>query len=78
MKIIDIVTEFAPVIDSHKYYVVDAGSEFDPVDFAETVFPDFESPAMITEETIERVKRVCASARDGFVRCIPVCAGELI
>ncbi len=77
MKIIDIVTEFAPVIDSHAYYIVDAGAEFDPVDFAETAFPDFDRPAMIKEETIERVRRVCAGAKDGFIRLIPIDGGDL-
>lgn len=79
MKIIDIETMWSDEDEPQwcDCYYVHASDKFDPVDFAEKVFPDFERPAMITEETIERVTRVCAEAVTGYIRLIPIDGGDL-
>ena len=79
MKIIDIETMWSGENEPQwcDCYYVNSSEKFDPVDFAETVFPDFERPAMITEETIERVTRICAEAEDGYIRLIPIDGGDL-
>ena len=51
MKIIDIETMWSDEDEPQwcDCYYVHASEKFDPVDFAEKVFPDFERPAMITD-----------------------------